>query len=301
VHKWKVLYSRRWPTPPLDQWIDHFWEFSDVPSHARETIVPSGTFELVINLDQDEIRIYESPDSDRCRRYAGAVVSGAFSRSFIIDTREHAAVMGVHFRPGGAFPFLDAPADALMDAHVELEALWSPSAAGRLRQQLCAASTPGERFLLLEDALRAHFFRPLQRRRAVDLGMRLLGRREMPVADVANQIGFSHRRFIEIFKEEVGMTPKLFSRIRRFQEVLTLAQVGPAPEWATLALACDYFDQAHLIRDFLQFAGMSPAEYLRRRSGPVKDGHIALPEDGSNFSNTAGSNAGRLRPGGSHA
>jgi hypothetical protein len=88
------------------------------------------------------------------------VVSGAYWKGFVSDTEEEAFIMGIHFKPGGAFPFLGVPADKLADMHIDLEMLWG-RAAIRLRERLCEASTAAERFHLLEETLIDHLFRPL--------------------------------------------------------------------------------------------------------------------------------------------
>src|SRR5262249_52829910 len=140
------------PGPPLDEYIDRFWFCSDTPSHPRERILPSGTVELVINLSDDEIRIYHPSHPNRTRRYPGAVVSGPYSNVFLIDPLQHASIIGVHFRPGRAVPVLGVPASELADAHVDLESVWGRTAA-ELRERLCTAATPAKRFAVLEEVL----------------------------------------------------------------------------------------------------------------------------------------------------
>ena len=257
------------PAPPLDAFVENLWALHDAPPHARERIVPSGTLELVINLAEDEIRVYHA---NAVARYSGVVVSGAYRRSFVVDTREHASLVGVHFRPGGASSFLGARADALSDGHVALADLWSPREASRLREQLCEAPSTAHRFRLLEDALRAHFV-PTSRRRVVEVALELFSRGEISVGEAARRVGLSHRHFIDVFAAEVGMAPKRFLRIQRFQRAF--AQIGRLGQ-ARLALTCGYFDQSHLIRDFSDLAGITPAEYARLRNDRVKGGHIAL-------------------------
>ena len=135
--------------------------------------------------------------------------------------------MGIHFRPGGAFPFFKLPADELHNMHVSLEDLWGRQA-GLLRQQLLEAPTPIEKFRVIEDCLLAQALRPLKRHRAVDFALHLFGRSNaLPaIADVSDQIGISSRRFIQLFSGEVGLTPKLFCRVRRFQQVLHTIRTG---------------------------------------------------------------------------
>jgi len=86
------------------------------------------------------------------------------------------------------------------------------------------------------------------------------------VEDVTAQIGLSSRRFIEIFRNQVGLTPKLYCRIRRFQRVLAAIDDASDVDWTGVALKCGYFDQAHFIHDFRAFSGVSPTMYLRHRT-----------------------------------
>lgn len=100
------------------------------------------------------------------------------------------------------------------------------------------------------------------------------------MGEVAEELGLSWRRFIEIFTEDVGMTPKRYSRVRRFQRALALAKESRAPTWAQLALECGYFDQAHLCREWAELTGVSPTEFLALRVTQVKENHLALPLPG---------------------
>jgi methylphosphotriester-DNA--protein-cysteine methyltransferase len=76
---------------------------------------------------------------------------------------------------------------------------------------------------------------------------------------------------IRLFSEEVGLTPKSFCRIRRFQRAVSLLHRAQVVDWADTALACGYCDQSHMIHDFRDFAaGLSPAQYLSRRSALMK-------------------------------
>ena len=270
-----MLYRSHTPTPRLAGLVGRLWACSDAPPHSRERILPSGTIELVVNLRDDEIRVYDPSDPDCCKRCSGAVVSGAYSEAFVIDPLQHASIVGVHFRPGGAFPFLGVPAGELADAHIDLETLWGPLAV-ELRERLCAAATSTERFHLLEEALISRLGRSPERHGAVPVALDAFkpAGAAVRVRDVVGRVGLSQRRFIQVFAAEVGMTPKLYSRVRRFQRARALVRNAVAPDWARVAVDCGYFDQSHLIRDFLAFSGLSPEDYLRRRSDHVLPNHV---------------------------
>src|SRR5262245_44602949 len=142
------------PGPPLGDFVEQFWLCSDTPAHSRGLILPNGTIELVVNLGEDEYQIHDPARPGRCGRHTGAVVSGAYGGFFVVDRAQHASIVGVHFRPGAAPPFLGVPASELAGAHVDLEALWG-RAADELRERLREAATPAERFSLLERTLAA--------------------------------------------------------------------------------------------------------------------------------------------------
>jgi AraC-like DNA-binding protein len=254
------------PRPPLSKFVDNFWLYEGYePEHKTERILPTGTLELVINLRQNELLFYDAELTENRCSFSGAIVSGASGRSFSPDTAEAALIIGVHFKPGGAFPFLGLPAGDLADTHVDLETLWGPSA-GRLRERLCEARSSAERFQLLQEALLSRLCQGVEQHYAVSAALEMFEKNQAGprVREAAKYLGLSQRRFIQVFKAEVGITPKLFSRIQRFQQTRTFIHHNPSINWAGLAVDLGYFDQSHLIREFLEFSGLSPNDYINR-------------------------------------
>lgn len=270
-----MRYEAHRPSAPLGDHVECFWALSDAPDHRRERIVPSGTIELVINLHADEFRVF----ADQALRFRGAMVSGCYSREFEIDTQAHTHVLGVHFRPGGAARLLGVPPGALADTHVALDDLWGRSAA-ELRERLCGAPTEQQRIALLEQALVARLPDHRHPREAVRAALAELDRPGIEVGQVAEAVGLSRRRLIEIFTEDVGMTPKRYARVRRFQRALSFVLRDPSATWTRIAHECGYCDQSHLCREWHELAGMSPSEFIRLRGIPVKDNHVAVREEG---------------------
>ncbi|MPY90685.1 MAG: helix-turn-helix domain-containing protein [Luteitalea sp.] len=275
-----MLYLSYTPRPPLSEFVERIWLAADGQSPRKDRILPSGTIELVVNLREDRVRIDGAGDSTRARTFSGVAVSGTYSGVFIVDAMQHAAMMGVHFRPGGAFVVLGVPSGELTDTHVDLAALWGEAAARELRDRLCAAATHGERFQLLEAVLVARLQSTLRRHPVVPFALERFGSCGLgaSVREVARQAGLSHRRFITVFTAEVGLTPKLFCRVLRFQHVHALAQQTGHIDWAQMALACGYFDQSHLSNEFRKLSGLSPTEYLRdvQEKRNLLRNHIAI-------------------------
>ncbi len=273
-----VDYTFRVPAGPLGDFVSRFWHLSDTPLHRQERIVPSGTLEMVFNLHENGFRIHDAEQPQRFQRFSGAIISGTYTGPFIIDARQHTSVLGVHFQPGGAFPFLGPAVSELAGRHFDLEELWGPAAI-ELRDRLCAAHQPGERFRLVQQALLAHLFRPMEHHYAVRLALSLFCSPDpgLSVREVVRRAGLSQRRFIQLFAREVGLAPKQFCRVRRFQQTLGRLRQTVTPDWAQLVSDCGYFDQSHLIREFRDFCGLQPGQYLRDQNYRVKENHVPLP------------------------
>jgi len=264
------------PAPPLSDFVAMLWLYEDYHQpHKKERLLPDGSMELVINLNEDRVRVYDPLDTERSHTLHGSVVVGAHSEFFVIDTAQQHSVLGAHFKPGGAFPFFDPPARELQNTLLSLEDLWG-GFADRLRERVLESGTPQGMFRVLEQELLARGGLRLERHPAVTFALREF--HGLPhtrtIADVTGRIGLSAKRFIDVFSDEVGLTPKLFCRVRRFQRVLRQVGKGWPVEWAAVAADCGYFDQAHFIRDFRAFSGLNPTTYVAQRTEHLN--HVPL-------------------------
>lgn len=275
-----MLLRTHQPGPPLAKHVDYLWHLCDAPGHAAERVLPSGTLELVINLAHDAFQFQTCTGRQQLR---GAMVSGVYTRFFTIDTRDHADVLGVHFKAGGAWPVLGVAPGALGDQHCELEDLWGCTNVRRLREQLLEAPAQ-QRLTVLEASLAARCVDGWQLHSACDQALDALARGAR-VTEVATAAGLTSRRLQALFHEQVGVAPKLFARLCRFQRALGDLDRAATLDWPELALATGYFDQSHLIREFRAIAGCAPVELTRARTIPVKQHHLALPRS-SDSSNT---------------
>jgi len=278
-----MVFLKHVPRPPLSEFVKLLWLYEDYTQpHIKERVLPAGEMQIVINLLEDRTCVYDRDDIARCQTFRGALISGAHSEYIVIDTAQQAYVMGVAFRPGGAFPFLRQPAGELRDTDVSLDALWGRLAID-LRDRLLEATTHVRRFQILERILLTELARGFKRHAldqngAVGFALRrfMAAPRMATVGSVSEQIGLSAKRFIQVFRDETGFTPKVFCRIRRFQRALDRMGVGGNIEWANVALDCGYFDQAHFIHDFRAFSGISPSSYVAHRT-PHRN-HVPLPD-----------------------
>ena len=239
--------------------------------------MPTGTVELVIGLQDDTGRIYPRDRDDDPLVFRGPVVAGPHAEYFAIDSVATLRVAGIHFKPGGAFPFLGVPAGELQNRHVSLGDLWG-SYADEVHARVACAPTPGAKLRVLEAALLGRLSMPLEHHAAVSFALDQFSQSSTRmVSDVTSQIGMSGRRFADRFRDEVGLTPKLYCRVQRFQDALRRLHRPSSShmDLADLAYTCGYFDQAHFNHDFREFSGGSPSAYLAAATPHLN--HVPLP------------------------
>lgn len=103
---------------------------------------------------------------------------------------------------------------------------------------------------------------------AIDFALAAFSSRPLTknIGTVTDALGWSRKRFIERFKAQVGLSPKRYCRILRFQQAVQYAHRGRALDWAQVALDCGYYDQPHFIHDFRTFSGLTPVGYQALRT-----------------------------------
>jgi AraC-like DNA-binding protein len=117
--------------------------------------------------------------------------------------------------------------------------------------------------------------RPFERRAEIDFALACLTRapQDQSITMLSDHVGLGPRRFTRLFELQVGMTPKVFARIKRF-ELMLRRSLEPGLDWSGIAVDCGYFDQSHLIRECRTLSGFTPAELVRRRTGDSH--HVAV-------------------------
>lgn len=266
------MVHRRVPAV-LEPFVGSIAYYENAFAHARERVLPTGLAQLIVNLRDDRLSVHDADGT--VRRVAGIGLSGVWPAPTVVDPADQTAVICVAFLPGGAYPFFPAPQSATAGQLVGLEDLWG-TGGGLLRERLLDARTPEERLRLVERALVDRADGALRPDGATAYAVAALGRGE-PVASVVDRLGRTPRAFIRSFAQRVGLPPKQFARIRRFQRVLASIPHDRPADWALLAASCGYYDQSHLIREFRALGGTTPARYRPRNA--LERNHVPLPAD----------------------
>jgi AraC-like DNA-binding protein len=263
------------PAPPLASIIEAIWDW-DMPAGAfrYERILPDPCTSLIINLAEDETRIYRDDVTRQCIRASGSVIGGPYRQSWIIDTAEQVRVIGVNFRPGGAHALLGLNAIELTLRDINLEDMFG-ARARRLRQRLLETVAPLNRLKLVEQWLRQITEQPTWDATILHAVAALARMPDVPsIGRLQRDSGYSAHRFGLLFRRHIGMTAKQYARLMRFRSVVDMAYPQQQLDWATIAAEGGYCDQAHLSHEFRRFAGITPTEFATLR-GPYLN-HLAL-------------------------
>jgi AraC-like DNA-binding protein len=265
-----MLHKLHFPQFPLAQFVENIWyvESSD-PPYPREKILPDGAIELIIDLDTRPKKIFESETSDQFRSCRKAWISGERTHYLIIGT-ENSAMVGIRFRPGGAFPFFPFPISELSEAVIDLDLIWG-GLVSEIRDRLLELNSPEERLLAMESFLLRQAKRSLEPNRAIGYAISRLQHSPqfLAIRDLANTIGITQKHLISQFERIVGLRPKSFARVCKFQQVVNLIEQEKEINWVRIANDCGYYDQAHFIKEFQAFSGLNPSSYVHQRGDYV--------------------------------
>ncbi len=191
-----------------------------------------------------------------------AFVIGPMTRPLLVTARSPENMIAVHFRPAGAFAFFNLPMHALTDAQVEVAHFWDD--VGAFEASVLEGASVHDRIAAIDRAVitRLPIARPIDPRisAAVKTMKRTSG--QMPIDSMSSEFGMSRQHLTRKFQEHVGISPKFFARIVRIQDLLRRTKNVREVDWSTAALDSGYYDQAHMIDDFRDLCGVSPARYL---------------------------------------
>jgi AraC-like DNA-binding protein len=269
-----MKYVAQVPAPPLDRFIDDIYCLTGVPRHRRMNVPPMPSAHLFVNLG-GPAHLWDSNPSVPPAVFADGWFMGVWTRRFLFEYPARVRLVGVHFKPWGMSPFVDVPAAELRNRWVPVDAVWQRSV-DRIRNQVGEITSAAGALRVVEDELRSRLAEAPPR--GLDLVRHTGGRLAtahggVSVGALTDAAGVSVNHLATQFKSHVGVTPKRVARIYRFARLILSVDALRPVDWARLAHAAGYFDQAHFSREFKDFTGNTPTEYLAlRRRLPAEPG-----------------------------
>jgi len=260
-----------WRPPLLAAVVDHLWAYSGPTSHRRKRALPNGKLELLLNFGEP-YRILNGRGTERCRI---AWLGGQQQGPLLVEQPARQDVMGVRLRPAGAYALLSRPMRDVTGLSVDLADLIG-GAAGELAERCDAAGSVAGRFRIVAEWLVGRFAQTRGMDEAVAWAVSRIDASggAVPIRDLRAQLGVSKARLAGLFREQVGLTPKLYGRVVRFHHTLGMLQEHGPGKLVDVALDARFYDQAHMNAEFRALGRLTPGEFLAARH-PVGDGSTA--------------------------
>jgi AraC-like DNA-binding protein len=253
-------YREHKPTLALRDHVECFWFVtSDYPAttFTAERVLPDGCLEWIFHLGAPFDRLLPN---NQWERQPKSFLVGELTRFLLLQPLGPPSVMGVRFRPIGAYRFMPFPLAEVTDQIVETADVWQKEGVS-IEDAVFNARDDSDRIQLVETFLLRRLHNSTHRPRfeaAVSATLRACG--QARVDELASHVGLSTRQLEREFQSGLGLSPKAFARIIRFQNLLRVVGEGPLREWVQVALSVGYSDQPHMVREFREFTGRTPSQ-----------------------------------------
>ena len=254
-----MLYREFQPAPSLSKHIECYWLLESADSRTPappERLLPDGCIELILNFGA---LFQEHKEAGRCELQPSRFVVGQMTQPVLVSSTGPVLLIGVRFLPGGSYPFFQIPPDELTNRIATLADI-AANLDREFSERVIDVLQPTAKIAIIQslliNRLNSSAEKGLSLQPVISRIVRSAG--QTSIDSLSHDLGITGRQLERRFLNVVGLGPKLLCRIFRFQQVFRAVEQSDS-NWAGIAADCGYYDQAHLIRDFRQFAGQTPA------------------------------------------
>lgn len=266
-----MIFRVHTPAFPLHEFVKHFIYFEGFnPVHSMDRFLPDGNAEFIINLTDNQQIIYDNETLAELQSFGHAWVSGVRTQPITIPSGRGNRMLIVAFKKGKAHPFYNFPMSELTNLIVDAGLIFGKKLRELREQLLNTASIPQmflivEKFLLQQAGDALHANTPSK---CVEYAVSNIMNQPniLGFQQFSRQIGYSQKHFIDLFKKQVGVPPKQYLKIMRFQKAIQEIENNKSIQWSSIATESGFYDQAHFINDFKSFSGFTPNEYMKRKT-----------------------------------
>ncbi len=249
------------PSPDLQSFVKCFWTL-DAPAETepvKQRVLPDGCMELIFHYGDLFQQFFEDGSSIIQPR---SFVFGQISRFIEIAPTGVSGIVAARFLPEGLMPFLCMPVTALDNKAVAIAEVFGEKGV-ELEEQVITAPDNRKRIALIESFLLSRLADPQTVDRVAKSCVEVIfqSQGQLGMAELAGKLNINRRNMERKFTTAIGLSPKQLSRVARLQTALKLLEQKKFTNLTALAYESGYYDQAHFIRDFKEFAGISPKSF----------------------------------------
>ena len=246
-----------------------------VPEHSMERVVPTGHIFIIFEFDNMTRKVFNNKTLRPEASYKKAWVSGMHKEYITISAHRQSEMLVVQFKPAGAYPFFHVPLHSFSGKVADAGHVFGAEIL-QLRNEMLASGDVSGKFNLIEKWLLKKY--DTTKHPPNDLLLFIEKLQKEPVCKlnhIINTYPYTQKQLILHFRKYLGLTPKHYQRILRFNEILKSIQRKEQISWADIAYGCDYSDQSHFIKEFFFFSGFNPQEFIRKELS--KEQYLFIP------------------------
>jgi len=250
---------------PLVKYIESIFHYKDfIPEHSIERVVSTGHIFIIIELDGFTRNTFDNDTLKPNNTFTKVWISGMHKNYISISAHKKSEMFVIQFKPFGAYPFFHFPIQNLNEKLVPAEEIFGNEIL-KLREEILVKETSDEKFIVAEKWLDDRFH---QNKTPPSELLTVL--EKLQTESVANysqiieNYSKTKKHLIDQFKKYIGLTPKYYQRILRFNEILQQIHKSEKIEWAQIAYQCEYADQSHFIKEFKHFSGFNPQKFIKQ-------------------------------------
>ena len=258
-----MLFESHKITKPLSDYIESIFYYKGFkPDHSIERVVPTGHLFIIFELDGYEYHTFDSETLKPNGTYKNVWVSGMHKDYLSISAHQNSEMLVIQFKTNGASPFFDIPINELNNKVISAQKLFGNKIL-ELRNQILNAKNASEKFKKAENWLITRFQKSKIAPKEIQSILKQI--QTKPISESSAIIASypnSQKHLIHQFKRYFGLTPKVFHRIFRFNEILKQIRDKQQLKWVDIAYEFNYSDQSHFIKEFKEFSGFNPQEFI---------------------------------------
>ncbi len=260
-----MIFESYIPDNYLKDHVECLMYFKDfMPDHSIERVIPTGHSFVIFELDGFTRNTFDNETLKPNKEFTKVWISGMHKNYISISAHQKSEMFVIQFKSEGAYPFLHVPAHELSDKVFQAEELFGDEILA-LRSSIVSAEGPQEKFATAEAWLEQRF--DGEKKAPQEIHDIIATLRQRSNGDSLGSLldGYPHsqKHLIDQFKRYVGLTPKYYHRLLRFNEILAKIQQKQPLSWSQITYDYGFSDQPHFIKDFKHFSGFNPSEFIK--------------------------------------
>lgn len=269
------------PASPINKYIESIFHYKDfVPEHSIERVVPTGHIFIIFELDDITRNTFNNETLEPNRSFTKVWISGIHKHYISISAHENSEMFVIQFKPYGAYPFFHFPMKDLTEKILPGQEVLGDELLD-VRSRVYKQSSSRDKFEVAEQWLTKRFD-PTETppEELLEIIEELQEKSATEYPEITDSYPHTQKHLIDQFKKYVGLTPKYFQRILRFNEILEKIRNNENIAWSEVAYQCQFSDQSHFIKEFKHFSGFNPEEFIKEEYNQDEPNFFPLDREG---------------------